>query len=626
MDSAAEVRDVTTCQPPRSVNTLHDYDEKIKKLNEELKQVQYERNLLVSICRLPSEILGSIFTFYANFYSYTHTHSGLHWLNVLLVCRLWKNTAYNTPTMWATPDFMFPKLARNMLKRSKSIPLKIRWSFAPPLEHDQQRESFLEAINQTSRVASLELFAYAPDVGFLFEEALAKMKDPAPFLSSIVIDCTQGSNMISLPVDFLAGDAPRLTRLDLAGCTISWQSSMLKNLTYLSVRHQPIELRPPCENVFEALQEIPSLEVLALEHCVSSARFTLPPDVTLAFPHLKRLFLALDVQPSLAFLQRMSFPDTTAIHLRLDALVSCPDEHFDRLFVYISDLLAPAATVPSHPRVIKGLMLQSLDDHYESLNISALAWNTDKIAIDPEAETGEVTPHLQLEFETAEDRMIEDMRRLLEVGPLCHLEALRIDTLIPLPSDTIIQCLGNLTRLNSMYLEDKVPYEFIRLLSRNLTPAPASTKRKTKRGRAGKNSARAAAAAKRAEEAQAKGSSQSESLPPLFPALKTLNLTNVDFRRESTHLLSPLIKGLKLRSENGCPLDKVVLADCTRLYAGDVRKIEKQVDVVDWDGMVYSGDEDEFDDDEGDPYFPPFIPFGFFGGYGPLGGFMGPNI
>ncbi|KAL0068420.1 hypothetical protein AAF712_004498 [Marasmius tenuissimus] len=595
-----------------SVNTLQAYDAKIQTLSDELKRVQYDRNLLVPICRLPAEILGSIFTFYADL----HTHPihsrdlrGHHLLHIVLVCSLWKTTAYNTPSMWASPDFTSPKLARTMLTHAKSTPLNITWDDSSyGMTSGGRDEPFQEALlAKDSRIASLNLISYSPRTSTLFEGTLSKMTQSAPHMKSICINCAPGGSMIDLPEGFLAGDAPQLRRFELAGCGMTWEPSLLRNLTFLSVEHQRLESRAELRIIFEALQEAPLLQELALEHCALPSA-TLPPDTTLAFPRLNRLYLALDIEPCCALLRQMTFPDTTRIHLRCDTPLSIPDPSYDHLFTYISQLLAPAALSSDHPRVIKGLVLNTLEFSH-TLSLSIQAWNTHNIASDPNTGNSLVEPHFWLEVDTEEEQMVAKMLRLLELGPLVRLEALRVDTFYSLSQEAIIQCLGNSDRLNYVSLEDQVPYEFIKLLSRNLTAAPRTTKRKKRKGKA----------AGRASQPQPE-EDPPEALPPLFPTLKTLSLARVDFRKESNHLLRPLIQGLKLRSENGCPLEKVVLTDCTRLTAGDVKRIERQVDVVEWDGCEL--EEDEIYDE----YLPPFgMPFGLFGGYG-LGGYIGPHL
>ncbi|KAK1226476.1 hypothetical protein PQX77_010560 [Marasmius sp. AFHP31] len=603
-----------------SVNTLQTYDAKIQTLSDELKRVQYDRNLLVPICRLPAEILGSIFTFYADLYPrHIHTENrdlrGNHLLHILLVCSLWKTTACNTPSMWASPDFTSLKLARTMLTHAKSTPLNITWDdFSNGMTSGGRDELFQEALlAKGSRIASLNLISYSLHTSALFEDTLSKMTHSAPHMKSIYIDCAPGRSMIDLPEGFLAGDAPQLRRVELVGCGMTWQPSLLRNLTFLKVHHQHMESRAELRTIFEALQEAPLLQVLALEHC-ALASSALPPDTTLAFPRLNRLLLALDIEPCCALLRQMTFPDTTRIHLIYDTPLCIPnpitisDSSYDHLFTYISQLLAPAELSSNHPRVIKGLVLNTLELS-DTLSLSIQAWNTPNIANDPETGTSLVEPHFWLEVDTEEEHMAAKMLRLLELGPLAHLEALRVDTFYSLSQEAIIQCLGNSTHLNYMSLEDQVPFEFVKLLSRNLTAAPKTTKRKKRKGKA----------ASRASQPQPE-EDPPEAHPPLFPTLKTLSLARVDFRKESNLLLRPLIQGLKLRSENGCPLEKVVLTDCSRLSASDVKRIERQVDVVEWDGCEL--EEDEMYDE----YLPPFgMPFGFLGAYG-LGGYIGSHL
>ncbi|KAG7099962.1 hypothetical protein E1B28_001755 [Marasmius oreades] len=534
-------------------NTIQKYDEKIRRTTEELKQIQYERNLLVPICRLPAEILGSIFTFYIDSYSQEHyVYSGTFhqrgrwWVDILLVCRHWCATAYNTPSMWSTPDFRFPRLAWRMLKYSGSTPLNIIWDFHPTLLRDEHRRLFMKVLSSLSRIASLHLNLFSPTIRDLFEDSLTEMaNEPAPLLHSLVIDCTEVMYPVILSEDFLGGGAPRLTRLELGGCLLErWRTPLFTNLTHLTIRSMPVTERPSTKVIFEALREAHNLEVLELEYCVSPIPTSLPPNSTISFPRLRILFLSMTDDTCYTLLEPMSFPATTSIHL--ECYTSSFDWHHIPLIPCISGLLYPASSSADHPRAIRSLMLDSSGFH-DGLVLKA--WNYSDAEI----------PHLWFEMNgIATPHTQYFTQKMLGLGPLIHLEALRIFSAEPLSQNIIVENLGKSTSLRSIYLLQRASFGFLKLLS-GVTVA-----RKGKYEDSGKK--------------------QATAQPILFPSLKTIGLVNVDFRASSSHVLETLLMALRLRTESGFPVERLVLESCIRLYSFDVKRIEEEV-VVEWDGL-----------------------------------------
>ncbi|KAG7099958.1 hypothetical protein E1B28_001751 [Marasmius oreades] len=595
-----------------SVNTLQDFDEKLKTITEELKRVQYERNLHVPICRLPAEILGSIFTFHTECWNRAERRSprrsSRYWINILLVCRLWCMIAYSTPSMWSTPDFMFPKTARRLLKYSKSSPLNIRWDFIPaPLSTDHI-EAFTEAVSRPACIASLDLHAISNITRNFLVGVLKDMNEPAPLIRSIRIVADETTSIV-LPRDFLGGEAVRLTDLDLVGCSIPWETPLVGNLTRLAMKRLPLAIRPTIKDMFELLQRAPSLREIHLDSCLSPNRIPLPSDSTVGLPHLKSLSMSVGSEVCCTLLQHMSFPDTTRIHFQ-NHMPSIADGGFNSLFAYISGLLSPSSSSADHARAIKTLKVQVYKYHRETVVIFR-AWNISCDCSEVAEFLDTPIPHLSIDLEMLDETVTEMTSKILALGPLTHLENLRFNCTEPPSPDVLIQYLGNLNRLSSVFLMEQASFQFVKTMSRNLTPKRKPRKKK-------------AAGKKKQQEEEA---AVTQSQPPLFPALKTLGFADVDFRENSHNLLKPLLTALKLREENGYPLKKVILEACIRLRANDVEKIAKRVE-VDWDESENEDDDDEDDDDDDDDedgyydddVFPPFFPFPF------LPSFYGPNF
>ncbi|KAJ8074096.1 hypothetical protein PM082_012388 [Marasmius tenuissimus] len=500
---------------------------------------RYKGMLSSPVTRLPPELLGHIFLLYVEALLDKHTLCAPRSITlIVMVCRLWKTVAYSTPAIWSTPDFTFPRLARNMLLRSKATPLNILWKptcryYVDPLDQDR---IFIEAARQTSRIASLDLLSGSVGVATLFRNAWSKMTEPAPLLHTIRIYCLsglKGNQSISLPDSFLAGKAPRLTKLVLTGCSISWRSALLDNLTYLTMRYPPESLKPTVQTVFHALQRLSSLVHLELRHCISPTSLpSLPSDKSPSFPCLRQMTLSVESEACLALLERIAFPDTTALHLICyDVPRSFPVE---QVFVHISHLLAPPVTDPNHPRVIRGLALA------EELSLSLIARNHDNCELwsDVSDEYGSVAvsaiPHLRLDVRTRQPERAATIHALLSLIPLIHLESLRVGFASPFPLPSMVYLLEKSKQLKSLFLQDNVSPSSLDLLSRGC----------------------------------------------LFPTLRKLTMVGVDFRPETAE--SPLLESLldsldSYRAEHGRPFEELVLNECVGIYTRDLQRVQSRV-------------------------------------------------
>ncbi|KAL0576332.1 hypothetical protein V5O48_005657 [Marasmius crinis-equi] len=489
------------------------------------------------------ELLGYVFVLHVNFLNQTCMEFAAHqFLVVALVCRHWKIVAYSTPAIWNTPDFMFPTLARNMLHRSKSTPLNIVWT--PSCRHervdrDAQDKVFMEAAKQTSRIASLDLSSASHNVAALFNSTWSTMTGAAPLIHTIRIRCY--SSLVDnfdgvIPDEFLAGQAPRLANLCLEGCSLSWRSPLLKNLTTLSIKCPPVALRPQIRVVVDALRSLRSLATLDLRHCISPVSLSdHPSGKILAFPFLQQLVLSVESRPCLSLLQCMWFPDTAAIHL------SCweplPDLPVNRLFSYVANLMAPAATTPSHPRAIRELAL------IEEASVTIIARNTNN-SNSPSALDTDETPQLRLHVRAHHFGRAATIKSLSGLIPSMHLENLRIDCRDPFPREALVQLLEKSRLLKSLIIQDHISLDFVQLL--------------------------------KTQEA-------------FLPALRTLTLDSVNFGIYPTPDPAPFIQSLKHRSEGGSPLEVLVLVDCTGIYSNDIEEVQKWVDRLSWNGLFLTG-------------------------------------
>ncbi|KAL0578913.1 hypothetical protein V5O48_003104 [Marasmius crinis-equi] len=460
-----------------------------------------------------------------------------------MVCRLWKTVAYSTPAIWNTPDFMFPTLARNMLHRSKCTPLNIIWGPSCRNERVNQNAQdgvLTEVAEQISRIASLNIVSDSLEVASLFNSTWLVMTGAAPLLHTIQIYCHTGlEDTITIPDEFLAGRAPRLVRLSLSGCSLSWHSPLLKNLTHLSVRHPPAASKPGVRVVVDALRSLPSLVTLDLQYCISPGSGTCLDGLSvesLAFPFLRQLVLSIESDPCLSLLQCMSFPDTTIIHLA--CYEPPPDFPVGRLFSFISNLMAPAAAAPNHPRAIRGLALT------EEASVAIIARNVDNSNLPlSDLDNADESCQLSLHVRAHHFGRTAIINSLSNLVPLTHLENLRIECGEPFPREALVQLLGQSNLLKSLFIEDYISLDFLQLFRSQKT---------------------------------------------FLPALTALTLSSLKFGDDPTPDFAPFIQGLEHRSEHDHYLKSLALIDCTGIYSNDIAEVQKWVDHVSWNGLVLS--------------------------------------
>ncbi|KAJ8084855.1 hypothetical protein PM082_003632 [Marasmius tenuissimus] len=523
-------------------NTLEEFDDHIRKMKQQLKEVEYHRNLRVSVCRLPVEIIGKIFT---------HTTGDGHWVRkfpkVMQVCRLWRAIAAKTPSMWTHLDLSRPKMAQEVLRYSGSIPLRVT------MRSDAccQQNLSLEVLEQPSRISSLYLSGISPNH---LTNLLAKVTQPVPYLRSIVIRPNGVS--VTLPTNFLGEDAPRLVSLHTTGCSIPWGSHAFRNLTSIRVSKSTLPINMSLENIAITLQAATKLvEVDISDFIPSQTNASLPRDFTIVLPHLNRLHLSSRAIVITTLLQRMIFPASAMVHLEISEL----EDALDSLCSSISGLFADAAIDPKHMRSVETLYLA----HYDGQGITLKVWNS----FDYRTYGRDTGNHFRLQLEDQVHTAIElDVqpicRRLLDsLGMLSYLKELEVD--VPsLQQDTTIECFGSCPLLHTITTYGSCANAVVTSLSYNLSDAPQ---------------------------------------PIPYPAVSTITLYDVNFdtNRMPTFLVIPL----QNRSEHGVPVKKVVLKTCKNLYGNEVEMLKGEVGSeveIDWDGIeievINSGAESSLDD------------------------------
>ncbi|KAF8257834.1 hypothetical protein EI94DRAFT_1835371 [Lactarius quietus] len=167
-------------------------------------------------------------------------------LHISHVCHQWREIALNQSVLWSHVDF-------NTLS-STGVTEVLVWAKSVPLYLEATRLSWRCWDSFHIRTFNTELQA-----------TLRGLVSPAPTLEYLSLSfrgVPTGSNII--PDTLFDCSTPRLSRLELRNCDISWNSPLLKGLKYLEIIAQSESARPGLAVWLDALNEMPQLKVLTL--------------------------------------------------------------------------------------------------------------------------------------------------------------------------------------------------------------------------------------------------------------------------------------------------------------------------------------------------------------------------
>ncbi|KAH9070761.1 hypothetical protein EDB83DRAFT_2262311 [Lactarius deliciosus] len=367
-------------------------DAEIRSLEESLRALRRRRNALAPISSLPPELFAAILSFLRLPPSGTVLLGGepdryLSWLSVAHVCHEWREVALNHPFFWSHVDFttLTPTGATEMLIRAKSVPLYLEAWF-PKHECDWDKARFStfqkELQPRVSHISQLAISAQR----FSLERLLEGLVLPAPILQYLSLSGKKYQRsilerpLIPVPVTLFDGSTPRLSRLDLRDCDISWKSPLFRGLKHLKISRLSAGARPKLSFWLDALEEIPQLKTLVLHSAspISSFPFDVERTVTL---------------PSLTYFDISASPDDCGLalaHLVLPALSSLCVTAFSSLWDGGDvERMLPYVARHAHGPQDTGL-LQSVLIHGYASRANILAWpmpNIDVEVHDPLATT-----------------------------------------------------------------------------------------------------------------------------------------------------------------------------------------------------------------------------------------------
>jgi len=226
--------------------------------------------------------------------------------------------------LWSRVDFTTVSLAgvTEMLARARMAPLYLEAMtpiyFWVTARFDAFRRELHDRI---SHICHLRIRAEPFHLHWILEALVS----PAPTLEYLSLFSEEKEEsrprtpqQVSVPDTLFDGTTPRLSRLVLRNCDISWKSPLLKGLRHLEIRTPFV--RPSLSVWLDALDEIPQLNTVTL-HSASPIAPPFPFDVerTVTLPFLTHLDISASVGDCALALAHLVLPALTWLCLCLTA-------------------------------------------------------------------------------------------------------------------------------------------------------------------------------------------------------------------------------------------------------------------------------------------------------------------
>ncbi|KAJ8508309.1 hypothetical protein ONZ45_g9396 [Pleurotus djamor] len=327
-----------------------------------LSALHQRRNTLSPINRLPSDVLSAVFLCYiGNFClvddGFTDELPNGEWVNVLGVCKHWRDVLLETPHFWSSislSERILP-MASRMIKRSKTVPLTVYIpffgncpkGFVSPESFDLFWSAVDNLLTQKARLVDLQLRCDVKTGAELHKLLNMMEKHTFPALHTLRIDMDDFeaplfNSSMNIHGPFPWESFPSLQSLELYDVLVPPNIPPLPSLRSLLVDCTSRRDGTVCFSVNWAvsfLQKTPNLEVLELNEITPYIPTPFPAPVSrVSLPNL----LSLTVQgeePSSAKI--FDFIELPSHPIRVRFTSSTPEEDIGRS----EDIIAPLATL-----------------------------------------------------------------------------------------------------------------------------------------------------------------------------------------------------------------------------------------------------------------------------------------
>jgi hypothetical protein len=355
-------------------------DVKIKSLEESIRVLRCRRNELAPISSLPVEVIQGIFSCSRLSPGTSSLLTGekpdpLAWIRVAHVCHQWREIALNQPLFWSRVDVTDLTLAgaTEILARAKTVPLYLEARIPHVHWNNSRFSAFEEQIQQhISHTCHLDISA----TYLRLHQILNGLVSPAPTLKCLSVSCEKlWPGKSALPETLFNRTAPRLSRLELCNCHISWESPLLKGLTYLEISSPLWDARPSLATWLDSLEEMPQLKTLILHSASPIALLSPSPpfdiDRTITLPSLTHLDISASPHDGTLALAHLNLP--ALAELSVATRSRKPGNEVPRILPYVA--LHAHGPQDTHP-------LQSVLIYTNNSRVDILAWTVPNINFD----------------------------------------------------------------------------------------------------------------------------------------------------------------------------------------------------------------------------------------------------
>lgn len=572
-------------------NARKQIDQEIAHLEHALFALKARRNNLAPILRLPPELLALIFVF--NAYSYEDADpieaDDLSWARVAHVCRYWRMVAIDCPRLWYRVTLRGQRWVATVLERSKAVPLVVHADFSV-LKDDACTDSLDLIVKNLARVRELSIFSVKNRQ--LLASAWMKLSIPAPMLESFVFMDPHQHNYLTIPTsnvpsNLFHGECPSLRSLELHQCIWSWQSKLFcSSVTNLVLDARRVRMRSSLGDILEALGRMPLLQYADLDQVAPDVPWSFPPlpflDRTVHLAHLRTLRIdALAFNVAL-ILNHLSFPANTAL-----VLCCQPFRQFDE-FASVGHALCSkfSNTIGTSSR--PAIRSFSFFSHTaESLHVRLFTETIPLRALrnDP----AEANIELRLSWDgPSPNNSILNLLNTCRALPLRSVQTMYVPEYMPLTARAWVELFSHVEALEALWVACRSALHLPDALMRPFTRAHIPPQHfHTARPHAEDSSYR------------------------LFPALRRLELENVNFGTEAAynlcfffHLQEMIIERQRQRRD---PPLIIAIHRCRNFIQEQIQDLELFGASVQWSGEeILDFDLDEIDSDDSEEDYEEF--------------------
>ncbi|KAF8555348.1 hypothetical protein OG21DRAFT_1496310 [Imleria badia] len=295
-------------------------DEEIAKHRSSIYDLSSQRNAFTPICRLPPELLSTIFIRCASAHhdDLAETNTDVpSWVNVSYVCCHWRAVALDFPTLWGYHFVLSLRWTEELLSRSHQASLKIRILFN--ITESRQWSLVEKLMNHTNRIQ--ELIVCLPDHSI--RRFFSMLSSPAPRLQKLKIwvDTADSEDVPSgWDSALFHGETPALRTLELSCCPVQWYSLKLSGLITLDLHDIPHRFRRNMEDFLATLSCMQNLTCLYLGRAIPGCRKFIASAACNSFqrinlPYLSRVFIDGPLSTVIVFLSCVNIPLKTNLVL-----------------------------------------------------------------------------------------------------------------------------------------------------------------------------------------------------------------------------------------------------------------------------------------------------------------------